>query len=103
MKTKIIGLLAVLIAVSASAFTTVKKAPSGTTYYWFQVSGTIAPGADVPKADATYINTGTAPSSDEGCSGSTYQCVSGFTSSQVSGTQLKDNNEAPAQQPYMHD
>ncbi|MGN6181380.1 MAG: hypothetical protein ACTHNW_19510 [Mucilaginibacter sp.] len=54
MKTKIIGVAALLIAVSASAFTTVKKAHSGTTYYWFQISGSVAPGADVPQAQYRY-------------------------------------------------
>ena len=103
MKTKLFGVLAIAIAITASAFTTAKSKPATTTLVWFSISGNIAPGANVPKADATYMNTGTAPTSDDGCSASaSYQCVSGFTSSQVSGTQLKDNNESPSSTPYEH-
>jgi len=103
MKKKIIGILAIAIAISFTAFTTVKKGHHDPTLVWFKISGSITPGSDVPKADASYINTGTAPTSDENCSGETYQCVSGFNTDQVSGTQLKDNNQAPVEQPYMHD
>jgi hypothetical protein len=103
MKIKFFGVIAILIALSASAFTSAKAKPSGTSLVWFTISGSIAPGANVPKADAAYMNTGTAPNSNEGCpSSATYQCVSGFTSSQVSGTQLKDNNQSPASTPYEH-
>ena len=97
MKTKIIGMLAIVIAVGASAFTVPKHVVKNkTSYYWFGISDGILPGHKVPAANATFLSSGTtAP--DEGCSGATYQCVSGFTSNQViNGDQLKDDQETPA-------
>jgi Tfp pilus assembly protein PilV len=106
MKTKLIGLLAIVVAISASAFTTPKTSHAKINYVWFSISTstTILPGAAVPEADATYMNTGAAPTSNDGCSTSdSYQCVSGFTSTQVNGEQLKDNNQVPPETPYRHD
>jgi hypothetical protein len=103
MKTKLIGLLAIVVAISASAFTAPKTIHAKTSYVWFTISSSILPGSAVPKADATYMNTGTSPNSDGGCSSSdTYQCVSGFNSNQVDGEQLKDNSEVPPETPYLH-
>lgn len=99
MKTKLIGLLAIIIAASASAFTAPKKVNNFTTYKWFLITDGVAVGAQVPQADATYIQDSTTPPTESGCSGTTNQCVSGFLASQVNGSnQLKDNHQMPAQQ-----
>jgi hypothetical protein len=79
MKTKIVGILAIIIAFAASAFTAPSHTKHQSSYVWFKISSSISPGAAVPKAMASYLNSGTAPSGGaNGCSGSTYQCVSGF-------------------------
>jgi hypothetical protein len=97
MKRKIIGMLAIVIAIGASAFTSAKPLAKTTSYYWFSIADGIANGHTVPQADATFIQVSTtAP--DEGCPGGSDQCVSGFTSSQVNASDmLKDNNQAPAE------
>lgn len=100
MSNKFLGVLAIIIAVSASAFTTPKKVEGFTTYKWFLIADGIAVNSAVPQSDATYIDTSTTPPTESGCSGTTNQCVSGFLSSQVnSSNQLKDNNQMPQQQP----
>ena len=97
MKRKLIGLLAIAVAISASAFTSAKPVSTNTSYYWFSITDGIANGHKVPAADATFIQVSTtAP--NEGCPGGSNQCVSGFTSSQVNASDmLKDNNEVPVE------
>src|SRR6185312_7175713 len=101
MKTKILGILAVAIALAASAFTTPKASTGHTNYKWFNITDGIAVDATAPQADASYFGDGTMPpSGGQSCSGSANQCVSGFLPSQVNGSdQLINNSQAPAQQP----
>jgi hypothetical protein len=103
MKTKIIGILAIIIAISASAFTLPKKANYQTSYKWFDITATVAVGAAPPSSGASYLNDGTAPMTDEGCPTSgTDQCVSGFNANQVNGSNhLINNSQTPQVEPYQ--
>ncbi|MES2108763.1 MAG: hypothetical protein V4577_08455 [Bacteroidota bacterium] len=86
MKKNIVGILAILVALSASAFTSSHKVVSKRTtdLKWFSISGSISTSASVPSANATYLSGQDGPTPpDEGCSGSGHQCVSGFDASQV--------------------
>jgi len=106
MKSKLIGLAAIIIAVGASIFNAPKAAAKNNAkgnimYYWFNITvNNLATTDPVPKADASFIQeSSTPPSSD--CPGGGHQCLSGFTSSQVSGDQLKDDLEVPPQTPDL--
>ncbi len=101
MKKYLLGLLAIILAVSFSAFTNVKaKSSKLTSYKWFQISGTYSPTSAVLQVDASYLGEGEIPPSGSGCSGSTNQCVSGFNSTQVDqSNQLIDDNQTPAVTP----
>lgn len=101
MKTRIIGILAIVIAVGLSAFTSPAKTlhhKKGSGLYWFKISGSRTPSQNVPQADATFMQqSDTAP--DGSCpDGSAHQCVSGFSSTkvntitnQLNGTQTPDD------------
>lgn len=94
MKRNLIGILAIAIALSASAFTTSHKAAAKRTadLKWFSIAGSIAPNTAVPSANATYLSGQDGPTPpSEGCSGSGHQCVSGFNASQVNPTTNKLN------------
>jgi hypothetical protein len=98
MKTKIIGVIAIAIAISLSAFTNPNKhVKFGTGPYWFLIDNGIAKGAHaVPAADATFLQQSTTPPNESSnCPGSNNQCLSGFDSSQVNTTtdELKDDSE----------
>lgn len=88
MKKNILGISAIVIALSVSAFTT-KSSPvpqRDTNLKWFKISPSVnlSPTAAVPSADASYIAGADGPTPpDEGCSGTSHQCVSGFDSNQV--------------------
>ena len=94
-----------LITGAAFAFTTAKTSPhhktvkkSGTTYKWFSITDGIAPGSQVPKADASYLGEGTTPpAGSPSCGGSTNQCVSGFLPSKVNPmtNQLINDHQTP--------
>ncbi|MBS7565542.1 hypothetical protein KHS38_14105 [Mucilaginibacter sp. Bleaf8] len=93
-----------VIAVSASAFTTPKAATSSVSYKWFSISGSYSLTAAPRAADAMYLGEGTtAP--DEGCPNTTvHQCVSGFNASQVnSSNQLINNSQLPQATPETKD
>ncbi|MGZ3765576.1 MAG: hypothetical protein ACXVB0_18960 [Mucilaginibacter sp.] len=103
MKTKIIGIFAIALAIGLSAFTNpVKKTNKPTGSYWFLITSSIPTGNHkVPAADATFLQQSVSAPTESICTGGSNQCVSGFTSSQVNTmtNQLKDDNEIPAQQP----
>jgi len=105
MKKNIFGILAVVIALSASAFTTSSKPKvhRDTDLKWFSISSSVnlAPTASVPSADATYMEDQDGPTPpDGGCiSGTDFQCVSGFNSSQVN---LTTNTLNGTQTPVDH-
>jgi len=63
---------------------------------WFQITGNLGDSDPVPSADATFINRGADPTSDEGCEGGTKMCVAGFTDSQVSSQHLIGNSQTAA-------
>jgi hypothetical protein len=108
MKTKIIGVIAIAIAISLSAFTSPNKnVKFGTGPYWFLIDNGIAKGAHaVPAADASFVQQSTtAPNESLACPGTNNQCLSGFDSSQVDTMtdELKDDNEISLhQQAFQH-
>jgi hypothetical protein len=61
MKKFLLGIAAIALVLVASAFTHFSKAKSAkaTTLKWFSISGNIAPGTNVPAANATYLGDGT--------------------------------------------
>lgn len=99
MKRKILGLAAIAIAITASAFTVPStKAPKGlVSYKWFEISGQIGLTSAVPQANATYLGEGTTAPDGDCPSGTTYQCVSGFNASQVNGSNQLINNSQMSQ------
>ncbi|RFZ91101.1 hypothetical protein D0C36_19355 [Mucilaginibacter conchicola] len=105
MKKNIFGILAIAIAISASAFTSPSKTAVKRTvnYKWFLISGNIAPTTPVPTANATYISGADGPDQPteaQMCPGGTRQCVSGFdpskvtTSNTLNGAQVSDVHTA---------
>ncbi|MBS1526462.1 MAG: hypothetical protein JST19_12480 [Bacteroidetes bacterium] len=108
MKTKILGLAAIIIAISASAFTNPNKhVKSGTGPYWFLVTSTVAKGNHaVKQADASFLQQSpTAPTEPSTIcpSGNTNQCVSGFDAGQVDTMtdELIDDNEISLHQSQL--
>jgi len=100
MKTKIIGFFAIVIAIGASAFNSPKKVSNNTMYYWFLITDGNALGNAVPQSQASFIQESTAAPTESACGSGSNQCVSGFTSGQVNGSdQLINNNQVPAEQP----
>lgn len=99
MKTKIIGVIAIAIAISLSAFTNPNKnVKFGTGPYWFLItSDAYAKGAHAVKAsDASFIQQSTtAPNESSLCPGTNNQCVSGYDAGQVNTMteELKDDSE----------
>lgn len=102
MKKNLLGIIAVLLAVSLSAFTNFKEKPKLTDPYWFQISNQYTPGNAVAQADAAFIQQSATAPLGTGCSGSSYDCVAGFDATQVnSSDQLIDDLEVPASVPHM--
>lgn len=99
MKRKILGLAAIAIAISASAFTSPKtKVSKGqVSYKWFEISGQIGLTSAVPQANATYLGEGTTAPEGDCPSGTTYQCVSGFNANQVNSSDQLINNSQMSQ------
>ena len=96
MKKYFSGIIAVLLAVCFSAFTSMKEKAKLTGPYWFQISNQYTPGETVNQADATFIQQSPTAPSGIGCTGSTYDCVAGFNANQVnSSNQLKNNSQVP--------
>ncbi|MGF7080447.1 hypothetical protein [Mucilaginibacter sp. UYCu711] len=89
MKKNIIGILAVIIALSASAFTVPHQAENKkfTDLKWFNISGSVAASSPTPSANATYRSGDDGPSAPtNSCAGTGKQCVSGYDASQVDPT-----------------
>ncbi|MDB5114933.1 MAG: hypothetical protein JWQ79_425 [Mucilaginibacter sp.] len=110
MKKNIFGILAIIIALGASAFTakSTTAVHRDTDLKWFLISPTVdlSPTAPVPSGDATYINDADGPTApDEGCSGTANQCVSGFNDSQVdaSTNMLKGTQQSPVDHSSLRD
>ncbi|HET7119591.1 MAG TPA: hypothetical protein VFI29_24045 [Hanamia sp.] len=96
MKKYFSGIVAIFLAVSFCAFTSIKEKPELTSLYWFQISNQYTPGETVDQADATFIQQSPTAPSGIGCTGSTYDCVAGFNANQVnSSNQLKNNSQVP--------
>ncbi len=100
MKKNIFGILAIVIALSASAFTSSHKAhvKRTTNLKWFIISGSFAPTAAVPPANAAYISGADSPDAPEeadACPGGTKQCVSGFDPSKVTMSNTLNGSQAP--------
>ncbi|HUZ58726.1 MAG TPA: hypothetical protein VMU83_08090 [Hanamia sp.] len=101
MKKYFLGIIAVLLAVCFSAFTSIREKTKLTDPYWFQISNQYTPGQAVDQADATFLQQSPSAPLGTGCNGSTYDCVAGFDASQVnSSNQLIDNSEVPASVPH---
>ena len=100
MKKNIFGIIAVVIALSASAFTLPHKAVKKTTdsLLWFDISGSVTANTATPTANATYrgsMDDGPDAPDNDCPSGSIHQCIAGFESSQVDLTtfQLKSTSQ----------
>ncbi len=105
MKSKILGIFAIAIALSASAFTVKTNKPlhKNTSYAWFKVSSGIAVGSATPKADAMYVDDSSTPPTESGCTANlSNQCISGFDDSQVNPTthQLINDSQVAQTTPY---
>ncbi|WP_158829030.1 hypothetical protein [Mucilaginibacter lacusdianchii] len=99
MKRKFLGLAAVILALGASAFTLPATHATGkqVSYKWFSISGTrTLSQADSP-SNATYLGEGETPpaGSENDCSGSGHQCVSGFSANQVTSTNQLNGSQVP--------
>jgi hypothetical protein len=99
MKSKILGMVAIAVAVAASAFTvpTTKTTGKLTSYKWFSISASnLNPSDAVPRSVATYLGEGTTAPTEPDCDATTHQCVSGFSSNQVnSSNQLINDSQVP--------
>lgn len=100
MKKYLSGIIAIILAVSFSAFTTIKERPKFTDPYWFQISKQYQPGQPVAQMDAVFLQQSATAPLGTGCTGSTYDCVAGFNTAQVNGShQLIDDSQVPASVP----
>ena len=100
MKKYFLGFFAVLLAVGFSAFTNIKAKPEATDLYWFQISNKYTSNDQVAQTDAAFIQQSATPPLGVNCSSGVYDCVAGFTATQVnSSNQLIDNSQVPASVP----
>lgn len=86
MKRNLFALTAIVLAIGFSAFTAPKAKKTFANFYYFQISGQLSPTSAVtPAQTSSYLGLfdETNPPSGTGCSGITYQCVSGFRADQV--------------------
>ncbi|WP_461464367.1 hypothetical protein [Mucilaginibacter sp.] len=99
----LLGLAAIAVAISASAFTApVKAAHKASGLYWFSISGNRAPSQNVPEADATFIQQSDVAPAESCPTGSVHQCVSGFDASQVNtGTDQLNGTQSPASESQL--
>ena len=86
-----LGLIAVGIAISMSAFTGVKKEEKAkgnfTDYYWFEVKSGFGAQNAFKNAELTYHNAIQPSAPTDLCqSSSTYKCIVGFSAAQVTNT-----------------
>lgn len=98
MKKYLLGIFAVVIAVSLSAFNNVTPKAKFTDPYWFKISGQHLPGASVPQADAMFLRqSASAPTDPVNCPGGSYDCIAGFNQSQVNtSTNTLNGTQVPA-------
>lgn len=100
MKKYFLGIIAVILAVGFSAFTNIKVKPESTDLYWFQISNKYTQTQMVKQADATFLQQSATAPLGSGCFSGIYDCVAGFTATQVnSSNQLIDNSQVPASVP----
>lgn len=98
MKKNFLGIAAIVIALSASAFTTSTKVSHkrDTNLKWFTISGSFTTSQSIPSANATYRAGEDGPDAPTGvCSGSGHQCVSGFDPSQVNASNQLIGTQMP--------
>lgn len=99
MKHYLFGILAIVFAVSLSAFNNKRSKAKFTDPYWFKISGQHRPVDAVPQTDAVFIQQSATAPTDLSCTtSSTYDCIAGFDQSQVNtsnntlnGSQLPNN------------
>ncbi|MDQ6763262.1 MAG: hypothetical protein M3015_11625 [Bacteroidota bacterium] len=100
MKKYLSGITAIILAVSFSAFTTIKAKPKLTDPYWFQISNQYTTGQAVAQKDAVFLQQSATAPLGTGCTGSTYDCVAGFNTAQVNAShQLIDDSQVPGSVP----
>jgi hypothetical protein len=97
MKRYLLSAFAIIAAISMTAFTTAgsKTVKAKDSLHWFEISGTLAENEAVPRNNTlTYYGESEEPP-NIGCTGSEFQCMSGFTDTQVSGNELIDDSQVP--------
>lgn len=100
MKKYFLGIFAVLLAVGFSAFTNIKAKPEATDLYWFQISNKYTNSQMVNQADASFLQQSATAPLGTGCTGGIYDCVAGFSATQVnSSNQLINNSQVPVSVP----
>jgi hypothetical protein len=108
MKRNLIAVIAIVLAVGFSAFTSTDSKRDLVSYYYFQIADQgYLPSDPVQKAHATFIQFSEAIPNGSGCSEpNSEQCVSGFNSDQVqlkSGSsteyELINNSQVPQTTP----
>jgi hypothetical protein len=98
MKKNIIGIIAVIIALSASAFTPSHKVVNKrfANLKWFTITADYGLNAAVAPSNAVYISGGDGPTPpSNSCSGGSKQCVSGFNPTQVTSSNMLNGSQAP--------
>jgi hypothetical protein len=103
MKMNLLGLAAIAVAISASAFTApVKAAHKASGLYWFAITAPLTPGQNVPQADATFIQQSNVAPTESCPTGAVHQCVSGFDASQVNtSTDQLNGTQMPASESQL--
>ena len=96
MRKNFLGIAAVIIALSASAFTAPSPNKNLISYKWFQITANRTTGQAVPASGATYLGESETPPTGDGCNNlSDKQCVSGFDSDQVTSSDQLDGTQMP--------
>jgi len=88
MKKNFLGIAAVLVAVSLSAFTNSSPASakkSATRYIWFQTKAGQGSDPALNDSQVTYLAPASSTPPAGSCTGAGYNCVVGFDSTQVTG------------------
>jgi len=104
-KVNFLGIAAVALAITASAFTSpVKAHTKASGDYWFLISGSLSKSSPVPQADAMFLQQSITAPTEGSCTANTHQCVSGFTSSQVNtSTDELNGTQSPDQESQFKD
>lgn len=98
MKKYLLGIFAIVLAISFSAFTNENKSPKKlpVNYVWFDVNPSAPSQTVLTNSNVTFNSSlsGAPSSNPSGCTTSnTYICTVGFNASQVDGTSLKPGNQ----------